>query len=70
MSATYSPADNQCMLKYTHTKDHKLPPRNTDHKCKADLDCVWCGGYWLKGFNRCNYKNIDVNIWAELEVLQ
>ncbi len=69
MSATYTAEDKQCMLEISHGTNHKLPP-TTNHKCKGTLDCMWCGGYWLKGFNRCNYKNIDVSIWVELEVLK
>lgn len=65
--STDSPKDNQCMLKISHINDHKMPPTNTDHKCKGDLDCVWCGGYWLKAFNRCQYKKVDVQIWVEFE---
>lgn len=57
--------DTQCMLKVSHVPDHKLPPKETDHKCKSDLDCSWCGGYWLKGFNRCNYMLIDLPVWVE-----
>ena len=67
MTATYTPEDNQCMLNRTHTQDHKLPSKNTDHKCRGTLDCAWCSGYWLKEFDRCQYKKITIQIWVELE---
>ena len=56
--------DNQCMLQRTHINDHKLPPKETDHKCIGTLECLWCGGYILKAFDRCRSIYITIQIWV------